>query len=433
MTEETAQRSVTLTLDEAALARLRRAAALRAAARERPRRTTEAPILAIPGLTLSVDCFRRRLSLASGAEADSTLELGALRLADGGERPWRRWTLTAPTAEAANVAALIRACRLGDGARLSFESCDGHAAALAAPSPTAQRGPAIGLRPDMSAGAALACILQSCLVHWTGNLSGVIWGVPEAVHQARVGLRRQRAAIALFKTTAPPPPPDGLLAGLRGLAGALGDARDWDVFLMEIMPPPRRVGGAGADYDGVQAAALARLSAGRARAAAAASGSAAFDAALSSWVWIAQLAASPTDSDACIADVVPSLLDRRWRQARRRGRIYESLSDDSRHEFRIYLKKLRYGVDFFQSLLPFKRVRKDQAALGALLDGLGALNDMATARRLLADILQDPSADMTMAYAAGVIAGWHDDASERRARRVGRLWRVYDAGKPCWR
>ena len=57
------------------------------------------------------------------------------------------------------------------------------------------------------------------------------------IHQARVAMRRLRSAIKLF---APVLPVDFVAAygqTWQTLAGALGDTRNWDVFVAETLPP----------------------------------------------------------------------------------------------------------------------------------------------------------------------------------------------------
>ncbi|MCA1978290.1 MAG: CHAD domain-containing protein, partial [Thiobacillus sp.] len=97
---------------------------------------------------------------------------------------------------------------------------------------------------------SFAAICQACLAHFQANLPGVLYSLPAAaqgevrpvppeddieyVHQARVALRRLRAALRLYRREFALPPE--LLAGLRTLAGALGPARDWDVLCTETLP-----------------------------------------------------------------------------------------------------------------------------------------------------------------------------------------------------
>ena len=87
----------------------------------------------------------------------------------------------------------------------------------------------------MSVEDGFAAIVQACLAQFQANLPGVLASDDiEYVHQARVALRRLRAALRLYRRVCVPP--DELMDGLRALAAALGAARDWDVLCDETLP-----------------------------------------------------------------------------------------------------------------------------------------------------------------------------------------------------
>src|SRR5262249_40907435 len=56
----------------------------------------------------------------------------------------------------------------------------------------------------------------------------------EYVHQLRVGTRRADAALRIFRGCLPRPGDRSVRGGLRGLGRAAGEARDWDVFLLDL-------------------------------------------------------------------------------------------------------------------------------------------------------------------------------------------------------
>jgi polyphosphate kinase 2 (PPK2 family) len=60
---------------------------------------------------------------------------------------------------------------------------------------------------------------------------------PEWVHQMRVGTRRLRSCLSLMKRFAAEAELEPLVAEVKWLAALLGDARDWDVFATETLPP----------------------------------------------------------------------------------------------------------------------------------------------------------------------------------------------------
>src|SRR5690606_6858888 len=59
---------------------------------------------------------------------------------------------------------------------------------------------------------------------------------PEALHQTRVGLRRLRSAMTVFKGAVDDPTGRLLKVRLKEMFAALGEARELDVFVEERMP-----------------------------------------------------------------------------------------------------------------------------------------------------------------------------------------------------
>ena len=68
-------------------------------------------------------------------------------------------------------------------------------------------------------------------------------GEAEALHQMRIGLRRFRAAIALFAKMTADGEQERIKAELKWITNELGPARDLDVFTAEILKPLAKDGG----------------------------------------------------------------------------------------------------------------------------------------------------------------------------------------------
>jgi inorganic triphosphatase YgiF len=101
-------------------------------------------------------------------------------------------------------------------------------------------GGEILLRPTMTAGQALQAIGVSCLHHFAANHDALAHGDPEGVHQMRIGLRRFRAALSLFKELIHQPDAEHIKSELKWLTEQLGAARDFDVLLKEGVKRLRR-------------------------------------------------------------------------------------------------------------------------------------------------------------------------------------------------
>lgn len=92
----------------------------------------------------------------------------------------------------------------------------------------------IHLERDMDAAAAFQAIAISCVRQFRLNEEVLLAkGNPEALHEARVALRRLRSAFSLFKSAIHGDEPQRLKDELRWLAGVLGEARNVDVLLMK--------------------------------------------------------------------------------------------------------------------------------------------------------------------------------------------------------
>ena len=254
-------------------------------------------------------------------------------------------------------------------------------------------------QPDLASRQPLdesfAAIFASVLTHLVGNLhfAGDSES-PEGVHQARVALRRVRAAFGLIKRTSGSPGIETLCADAKSLEAALGEARDWDVFATETVPSISRKSVSVDGYvDLLGTAATARRHAHqKARLATTDERVARFLLELGLWArqrgWradatpegLAQLS-KPTKGFAIDA------LGKLNRKAIKRGRHFDHLDADQRHQLRIALKKLRYVADF---LLPVvgktKRIERYAQALARLQDKLGHFNDMARTPGLISEL-----------------------------------------------
>ena len=124
---------------------------------------------------------------------------------------------------------------------------------------------------------------------------------------------------------------------------------------------------------------------------------------------------------------------------KRRGRHLAALDPEERHRVRIAAKKLRYGAEFFAALYPGKKAGKRHkafvSALSDLQDHLGALNDLATAHHVMAD-LTGPEAgppDGQAAFAAGLTAADNEAATETLLAEAAEAHEDLVDVKPFWR
>jgi inorganic triphosphatase YgiF len=299
--------------------------------------------------------------------------------------------------------------------------------------------PKTPLVSGMTVDEAIATILARCLRHWTANEAAAEdGGDPGGVHQMRVALRRLRSALALFKKTVPSPTLDWLRDESKWLAGALGPARDWDVFLGATVEP---IDSLRPDDPGIavlRAAAQRQREAGYAavRAALADPRCARLHLTLGEWLerrgWRDH---ASTATLTALVEPIDGLAGRMIGQAHRKvarlGRHLGQLEPAQRHEVRIALKRLRYAMDFFRPLFTEKRAKPFAAQLSKLQDAFGHLNDVTTAEALLLRLTGD-STDTALHRAAGLVLGWHARGGEATEPELLAQWDAFRAIKPFW-
>lgn len=245
-----------------------------------------------------------------------------------------------------------------------------------------QKAPKIELRPDWNVAQAFSAIASSCFRHFRLNEALIVANCDSAaLHQARVSVRRLRAAMSLFGSAIRDSQFAGLREELRWFTSSLGDARDLDVFLKryedELSRRDRR-----------------KLLAARAQAYRTAI--AAIDSNRFRMLLLSLLEWSETGDwrkqRKALAKVKPFAvrrLDRLWKKWCEGGSQLTLLDEEQRHRFRIQVKKMRYAVEFLGSLFDREKVRKFTRALEAMQESLGDLNDQSTARQLAAGLSLD--------------------------------------------
>ncbi|WP_448204043.1 CYTH and CHAD domain-containing protein [Azospirillum sp. sgz302134] len=407
----------------------------------------------IPLFTTVIQRTVRIVTMGEGDSA-STIEVafdrGDIRTPDGGSVPVSEVELElkqgSPAALYELALELAKAAPLRLDPRTKAER--GYALADGTGDAVVKAGK-LTLDPDTTVESALARIVRTCVNHLAANEAVSVKGEdPEGIHQMRVALRRLRSALALFRPFIPADQYGWVVGEVKWLGGNLGPARDWDVFLTELLAPVRdafhRADGHGKplqeDIDALAAAASAKRDRAyeAAREAIQSDRYTIFLLKLGAWVesrgWRAQ---NVTERSARlfepVEDLADHLLSRRAKKARRAGQGFADLSVTERHELRIALKKLRYAAEFFRSLYEDKPARRYIQQLAAFQDALGHLNDVATATRLLHELHDDGSRPKPgEPRAAGIVIGWHArGVADGEAALVG-LWEGFAGAKPFW-
>lgn len=269
---------------------------------------------------------------------------------------------------------------------------------------------------------AIAAVVASCRDHWQLNLPAALDGRnAEGVHQVRVGLRRFRSALSLFKTFVPENQRDWLNAEGKWLANQLGAVRDLDVFLADL---EKRSGKNDASANALKEAVRGARARARTGAMNALRGPRMrrFAARVETWLkgrgWYAD--------DAEIPDVgvfAREALNRRMKKIQAVAARADKLTVPERHELRIAVKKLRYGLEFLSPVLPEKRVQRASAVLKRLQDSLGHLNDLDAAERTLGLVAAraTPAERRLMKKAGDALKAAHRKAAAKAEPETERL------------
>jgi triphosphatase len=282
------------------------------------------------------------------------------------------------------------------------------------------RAGSIALPRSASARDAFKMIAVACLKQIIGNEPALMNGDSEGVHQMRVGLRRLRAAMSLFRILLRDPQTATIKAQLRWLAEELGPARELEVLVSRVIAPMRKRRRQWRGMPSLSLEILERRDAAlkRAQDAVVSARFRALTLDVAAWLETGQWTNPPDDlvgdqGALRIRVFATEQLARRLRKVRKRGKALAQLDAASRHKFRIQTKKLRYATEFFSSLYgsnrAMKRCKQFLPALERLQDGLGDLNDIAVhEERIAAMGIRRRRSSSNRVFAAGLLAGRED-------------------------
>ncbi len=381
---------------------------------------------------------------SGGSELELAIDRGQIRAHGGGEREAvseiEIELKRGDPAELARVARrLARSVPVAYGARSKAER--GYAL-IAGEADEAVRAAEIDLDARLAAGEAFQAIGLACLDHALSNERAARAGDVEGVHQMRVGLRRLRAAISVFKEMVQGPRTESLKADLKWLTDQLSPVRDLDVLIEERVRPLRKAAPIAAEAGVLEQDLDARRKARRERAKEVLESGRYRAIGLRAALWLADGAWLRSD-DALVAacrarpaaEFAAEALARRTRKIVRKARRIETLDVRARHKLRIAVKKLRYACEFFSGLFAGAkrqaRLERFAKTLNALQSTLGTLHDIEIHEGLAATIARPrrPAPSQAReALAMGFIAGQEQKqaascvaAIEDAAARLSRL------------
>lgn len=293
-------------------------------------------------------------------------------------------------------------------------------------SPRPFRAEAIELPENASCAEAFRIIARSCLAQTVRNEALVRQTRdPKALHQMRVGMRRLRAALSLFKNQLLADPESAEIKdALRSTSRALGDARDLDVLLERL--------GSKADYAPSDLKAVQQRREAVYRTLHQTLEAPEFMALIlrtAAWIEAGTWGTGSEQGQAkarsrSARDFAAHELSRRWKRIRKLAKHLRDIDDRERHELRIRIKKLRYGAEFFGPLFASDKALKRRERLSDILEDLqellGRLNDLSVGHSLV------PSLSAISPACIDERRGKLLDKAEAAAREL-------DDAKPFWR
>ncbi|MFM0291217.1 CHAD domain-containing protein [Paraburkholderia megapolitana] len=406
--------------------------------------------------TVSFECSRTRwrpLSTEAGLPVDVVFERIDVLDSSGfdGAPPVREIHLTVPVADIANIPNISGVSDVHDAAealhaarRALFAMAREVVAALPAfavldsavdrayrDNFQTQLEPVYAQPIDLAGTAtqrdALIAIGGNLARHWFGNEASVRDAANvESVHQMRVAQRRLKTAMRLFRHWQDDAWTTQIAPGLKWLGDLLGDARDWDVFIDSTLPALVAADTDAARWSATFDAANVQRLAMRERIQHAMHSSRYAQLTLAWLEWQGELLHD--DCRAAAGDVAADSLhthaSKRVRKAFKQlmaAPKLTTLDNASRHQERIRAKRLRYTLEFIESLTT-KQTRGEVVKTLSRMQGvLGDGNDAVVALGYLEQLEVD-------AYQLGFARGWCEAVKRYTAKEGERLLRTL--GKP---
>ena len=254
------------------------------------------------------------------------------------------------------------------------------------------RAQTLRLSKALPVGQLAQQVLRSSFAQFSNNLESLrVSDHPEVVHQARVGWRRFKSALRLFKKILPPAAPVASPA-LRTFLASLGELRNLDVAQSDTLPA---LASAYVQDDAQRArswqamtTALAQATDQQRQVVRQALQQPDVGACLLAWVqWLENCAGDPSTSPG------RQLAARPWAK-RQIKRLNKRLADayklaetpEQWHQVRLLAKRLRYNSEDMQGLLPPKIAKLGAQQAAEIQSRLGNARDIAQVSALVAQL-----------------------------------------------
>ncbi len=278
-------------------------------------------------------------------------------------------------------------------------------------------------KPGLPAGEAVRRILQKLLEAMEANEEGTCAARdPECLHDFRVAVRRTRSALSQIKGVLPPPVLECFRPEFAWLGEVTGPTRDLDVFLLrfesyrgslpeefrDALEPLRRF--LEAHQRTEQRRLVEALASPRYRQ---------LKKGWAEFLTGRSPQASPPDAGRPVAEVAGKRIRKVLRRAIREGEAIGAGSPpEDLHELRKTCKKLRYLLEFFQSLYPPQKIDSLIRALKTLQDNLGDFQDLQVQSEALQKFAEQMAAEGEVPTRSLLVMGMLIEDLQHRQRQA---------------
>jgi len=308
----------------------------------------------------------------------------------------------------------------------------GYAMARPVSCPGASKTGKEGFARDITVAGMFQAVLDSTLDHLRANEQPVAAGIPEGVHQARIAIRRLRAALWSFRLILPRQERKTFNREFRWFQGQLSPARDWHVFVDETLPavqsafPGRR-----ATAVQLRKIALEELRQVTDEATDLFRSVRYTRLILRFTLWMTQQRSliEQAFSAQPATEFAAGILDQSHRKFLSDTRPLSRMSANNRHALRKRGKKLRYACELFSSLWPGQYTATYLRLMRHLQTELGVINDVSMASRSVC-LLDPGGADSRHGK---LVDEWSDLRLAECLRKAQPKWRKFQRQAPFWR
>ncbi len=295
--------------------------------------------------------------------------------------------------------------------------------------PRAVKAKHVLLDARMSAGQAFHKIMADALQQLFLNERPTIEGMPPGIHQARVSIRRIRAALRAFKRVLPYDKRKAFNGEFRWFQHRLAPARDWHVFYSETLPriqdnkPNARV-----IVERLKKLALTERRRATGDAVEVFKTRRYTRLLLQFQRWLLSLDPEAPPLDLPVTEFAVAVMKKSRRYLLTDLRPLSRMTEDEVHELRKRGKKARYATEFFCDLWTAEQVKDAVEPMEKLQDLLGEANDASVARQVLAAV--PPRVLQSSAFA--LVHLWSDEQNRRCIKSGQAIWRQIHRTPPFW-